>query len=130
MNLKRQGYFKEMPHGEDTDPSIIPYINKADSSEITNICAYLDSGIPLITCCGVSFDVIKPENGISGTPTVFSDGKWVWPGDLSYYVKNYALALDSAFVEDMREKGWHIDLSESDIDFKSITIDGKRLFDE
>ena len=127
MELMRQGYFREMPHGDENDPSIVSFINKADKDEIENICAYLESGVPLVTCCGVSTDVIKPENGIAGTPTMYTDGKWVWPGDLSYYVRNYLLAFDPAFIADMRMKGWQVDLQESDLDVQNITIDGVKL---
>ncbi len=119
-----------MPHGDENDPSITSFIMKGNREEVNNICTYLESGVPLITCCGVSQDVIKPENGISGTPTMFTDGKWVWPGDLSYYVRNYLLALDSAFIADMREKNWHVDFRESELDIQNIAIEGIRLFEE
>ena len=42
MNLIRQGYYKEMPYAEDTDPSILDFIGKANLEEIESICAYLN----------------------------------------------------------------------------------------
>ena len=77
MNLIRQGYYREMPYAEDTDPSILDSIGKANPEEIDSICTYLNAGIVLITCCGTSTDIIKPENGIAGTPSVMTDGTWV-----------------------------------------------------
>ena len=130
MNLIRQGYYKEMPYAEDTDPSILDSIGKANPEEIDNICTYLNAGIVLITCCGTSTDVIKPENGIAGTPSVMTDGTWVWPGDLNYYVKNYQLALNPEFITDMREHKWKVDLQESELDYASIEIEGNRLIEE
>ncbi len=127
MNLIRQGYYREMPYAEDTDPSILDSIGKSNPEEIDNICSYLNSGIVLITCCGTSTDVIKPENGIAGTPSVMTDGTWVWPGDLSYYVKNYQLALSPEFVSDMRIKNWTIAMKDTDVDFTSVEIEGKKL---
>ena len=112
MNLIRQGYYREMPFGEDTDPSILDYINKANPEEIDNICKYLKSGVVLITCCGTSTDAINPEKGIAGSPSVMTDGTWVWPGDLSYYVKNYRLELEPEFVFTMKSKNWKIELEE------------------
>lgn len=130
MNLIRQGYYKEMPYAEDTDPTILDFIGKADLEEVESICAYLNSGIVLITCCGTSIDVIKPENGIAGTPSVLTDGKWVWPGDLDYYVRNYQLALAPEFISDMRDNNWTVNLKESDLDYASIEIEGNKLIEE
>ena len=130
MKLIRQGYYKEMPYAEETDPSVLDFIGMAVPEEIENICAYLNSGVVLITCCGTSTDVIKPENGIAGTPSVLTDGKWVWPGDLEYYVRSYRLALAPEFISDMRDNNWTVDLKESDLDYASIEIEGSKLIDE
>ncbi|MBQ1395844.1 MAG: hypothetical protein IIY84_00915 [Eubacterium sp.] len=130
MNLIRQGYYREMPFAESTDPSMLAFIGKADPGEIDNICAYLNSGIVLITCCGTSTDVIKPEKGIAGTPSVMTDGIWVWPGDLSYYVKNYQLALNPEFVSAMRSHNWKVNLQEAELDYASIEIEGNKLVEE
>lgn len=127
MNLIRQGYYKEMPFAEETDPSIKDSLEKGNPGEISNICSYLNSGIVLITCCGTSTDVINPDNGIAGTPSVMTDGKWVWPGDLDYYVKNYKLGLNPEFVSDMRNSDWNVKIKESELDFNSIEIDGIKL---
>ena len=43
-------------------------------------------------------DVIDSSKGTAGTPTVYTDGKWIWPGDLAYYVKNYHLELPQEFL--------------------------------
>ena len=40
MNIKSQGYFKEMPHGNSTGPSIKDYIGKEERNKIDKICAY------------------------------------------------------------------------------------------
>ena len=130
MDLIRQGYYREMPYAEDTDPSILESIGKANPEDIDNICAYLNAGIVLITCCGTSTDVIKPENGIAGTPSVMTDGTWVWPGDLSYYIKNYQLSLAPEFIADMRDHNWKVDLQEAELDYASIEIEGNRLVEE
>ena len=43
MDLIRKGYFKEMPHGLDSDPSIKDYINYSyDKDYKDNICNYLE----------------------------------------------------------------------------------------
>jgi len=107
MILKRQGYYKEMPHGEETDPSIKDFINKKIEYK-DKICEYLNSGYVLAACGMVVNDVICPEKGMIGTPDDITDGKWMWPADLEYYVKNYNLKLEDEFVKYMIERSWHI----------------------
>ena len=110
MKYKRTGFFREMPHGDGNDPSIKEAMNCLKSDQnVDDICDYLDAGKILVICCGSCIDVIDPKKGIAGTPSLLTDGVWVWPGDLSYYVRNYHVAIDAAFVEHMRSSNWTID---------------------
>ena len=58
---------------------------------------------------------------------LLTDGKWAWSGVLSYYVKNYNLQLDSEFVATMIENGWKIPISEKELDYSDILLDGMSL---
>jgi len=128
MNLITIGYYNEMPHGNPTDPSIKDCIGKEDRSLVSKISAYLSSGIPLAVAPGIVNDVIDPDKGIAGTPTAYTDGTWVWPGDLAYYVTNYRLKLPDEFTGTMQNNNWTIPIKLEDIDFDSLTINGKPLF--
>jgi hypothetical protein len=127
MNLKSVGYFREMLDGSPSDPSIKDYVNKGTSSFINKICAYLDSGLPIIVSPGTAVDVIDETKGVAGSPSILTDGKWAWSGVLSYYVKNYNLQLDSEFVATMIENGWEIPISEKELDYSDILLDGMSL---
>lgn len=127
MNLKSVGYFREMLDGSPSDPSIKDYVNKGTSSVIDKICAYLDSGLPIIVSPGTAVDVIDKTKGVAGSPSILTDGKWAWSGVLSYYVKNYNLQLDSEFVATMIENGWEIPISEKELDYSDILLDGMSL---
>ena len=127
MNLTSVGYFREMLDGSPSDPSIKDYIHKGTSDINEKICAYLDSGIPLVVSPGTALDIIDETKGIAGTPSVLTDGKWAWSGVLSYYVKNYNLQLDSEFVATMIENGWEIPISEKELDYSDILLDGMSL---
>ena len=63
------------------------------------IVKYLQSGIVLAACGSVVEDIINPQNGIIGTPDDLTDGTWMWPADLSYYVERYDLKLDEEFLD-------------------------------
>ena len=120
MILFRQGYFKEMPHGEETDPSIKDFINKSVAQK-EEICNYLNNGMVLAACGKVEKDILHPERGIAGTPDDMTDGKWIWPGDLSYYVENYDLQLPDEFIEYMKKMEWKIP-EEINIDFENLEV--------
>ncbi|MBD5394301.1 MAG: hypothetical protein HDR71_08510 [Lachnospiraceae bacterium] len=117
MKLKRQGFYKEMPYGDQSDPSILQFIRERGEIDEDKIYQYLEKGIVLMACGGIVKDIINPDNGIAGCPDILTDGIWVWPGDLAYYVKRYHLELDKNFIQTMRDNNWHIkDITNIDYD--------------
>ena len=124
MNLTSVGYFREMLDGRQDDPSIKDYLNKCAPHLVDQICEYLNNGIPLVVSPGVSLDVIDETKGIAGAPSLLTDGKWVWSGVLSYYVKNYNLLLDSEFIDTMISNGWKVPICENELEYSNIVLDG------
>jgi hypothetical protein len=37
---------------------------------------------------------------------IATDGQWVWPRDLAYYVETYGVALPDDFIQNMRQRRW------------------------
>lgn len=121
MKLIRQGFYKEMPHGKKDDPSIFQFIKKKGNDDEEKIVNYLKQGIVLVACGGVVNDIIKPDNGIAGCPDMMTDGTWLWPGDLPYYVKKYHITLEPEFIKTMQKNKWAV-IDSSQIDFDNIEI--------
>ena len=124
MKLKTVGYYKEMVQGRETDPSIYDFINKENADIIKNICNYLNQGIAFIVSPGTVSDVIHPENGTVGISSSYTDGVWLWPGDLAYYVKKYSLKLPEEFVDTMQKNNWKVSYKLCEEDSDIIEIDG------
>ena len=123
MTLTKVGFYKEMPHAENTDPSILDCIHKADySDETAQICSYLKNGTIYIACCGVCYDVIDQEKGVAGVPSLLTDGVWIWPGDLAYYVENYNLNLPANFIDHMKANRWSNSLTSDMLNDEDIVI--------
>lgn len=127
MNLKRIGFYCEMPHGKENDPSIKDCISSIEISGKKEICNYLNNGIMLAACFGMETDVINPDAGFSGCPCYLTDGTWVWPGDLIYYVEKYNLQLPKEFLDFMEGNNYLMSIKEEDIRNTSITIEGENF---
>ena len=130
MELKSVGYYKEMSHGKPNDNSILDYINKEKNENIEKIYQYLRSGVELVVSPGVTYDIISPEKGTSGISSSYTDGIWLWPGDLAYYVKNYNLKLPNEFISTMKENNWKVSKTIDDMNYDEIVIDGVKIFNE
>ena len=129
MIVKTVGFYKEMPHGGKSTDSILDNIYKENSSMVDSICCYLEKGIEFIVSPGIVNDVINPERGTAGDTSIYTDGKWIWPGDLSYYVRNYKLKLPDAFIDTMKSNNWKIPIKISNLDFNEIVVDGTKMFE-
>lgn len=131
MNLLRVGFYKEMPHGMAGDPSIFENINvKQSKSELEKISSYLYEGVPLIICTGLVEDVINPEKGSAGVPSFLTDGVWVWPGDLAYYVKQYMLKLPESFLSHIKDNNYKVPIVEDELELDNVKIEGCPWFDD
>lgn len=89
------------------------------------IYRYLKAGITVVACGGVVKDIVDSNNGIAGCPDLLTDGIWLWPGDLAYYVKKYHLKLDEDFIKSMSNHEWCIkDIPSIDYDnlMKSASV--------
>ena len=120
MILKKVGYYKELSYGDTADPSILDSIGVENPNK-NDICNYLQNGIMLAACAGVTKDVICPEKGIIGCPDSLSDGTGIWHADLIYYVKEYNLKLDDKFIEHMRLNSWQVP-NDISIDYENIEV--------
>ena len=130
MELKTVGYYKEMPHGRKADNSILDFIDKEKPENIEKIYQYLRSGVEFIVSPEITHDIIVPEKGTSGIASSYTDGIWLWPGDLAYYVKNYNLKLPDDFISTMKENDWQILKTIDDMNYDEIVIDGVKMFEE
>jgi hypothetical protein len=72
--------------------------------------------LPLAATGSVVDDALDVTKKAVAPLEIATDGIWVWPRDLSYYVGNYHLALPSEFVEHMRMCSWNpVSLSREDL---------------
>ena len=116
--LQRTGFFREMPHGEPTDPSLAEARNPTASPHEDRIAGYLEAGRVYLASPGVTHDVLDPGTAI-GPPRLVTDGRFVWPGELAHYVRRYHVRLDGAIIEHMLASGWTVP---SELDLTTLVL--------
>lgn len=55
---------------------------------------------------GSSEDVLGSGEAIMGGDSIYSDGEWVWRGDLWFYVRTHHVSLPNEFLERIRSFGY------------------------
>ncbi len=127
MNLKSIGFYREMSQGRETDPSIFDVLKKGDPALVEKICKYLSNGLTIIVSPGITSDIIDEAAGIAGTGSSCTDGIWLWPDDLVYYVRKYNIALPNDFIDTMKNNNWNNPGGDLDLNNEDFTIDGSEL---
>lgn len=107
IELHRTGFFREMPHGIAADPSLAEARNPTASHHEDRIAEYLEAGHVYMATPGVTHDALDPATQI-GPPHLLTDGRFIWPADLAYYVRTYHVRLDGELLEHMMASGWEV----------------------
>lgn len=116
--LVRVGFFREMSHGEPSDPSLAEARAGAPAPHQDALAAYLAAGRVYIATPGLAKDVFDRKTVI-GAPSYLTDGAYVWPGDAAYYVRKYNARLPAAFVEHAAARGFQIP---AEIDLSTLQL--------
>ncbi|MFI7469216.1 hypothetical protein [Nonomuraea sp. NPDC049646] len=72
-------------------------INKVNADR-RFVSEYLRNGSHLAVSGTEVQDIISAEHVLIGSLLTQTDGCWMWPSDMSYYVANYGVDLPAEFV--------------------------------
>lgn len=108
MNGKKKlvGFYRELPHGLPNGPSLRAVVGDTSHPDENGIVTYLRGGTILSMTMGPGRDVLSPTPKLIDPSHVLTDGLWIWPLDLAYYVENYHAGLPADFVARMRSLSW------------------------
>lgn len=62
------------------------------------ILTYLKNGVPIAVTMQVVHSLIKNDNTIIGSVSYLTDGYWIWPSYLHFYVEKLSIELPQDFV--------------------------------
>ena len=105
MDLLPAGFFRELHHGDPLGPSIEDARESLAPTTARDVAAYLRGG-SVLAATGQSTADWFDANKTIGPLEVRTDGRWMWPGDLAYYVERYSVGLPTEFLAWMRSKAW------------------------
>lgn len=124
--LIRIGFFTELEHGDSEAFALSDLLgNPARPAErLPNedlVASYLESGHRLRTATGLAFDVLDDsEDDIAiGPPHLLTDGRYVWPADLPYYLRRYHVPLLASTLIHFERQGYRVP---TEIDLASLPL--------
>src|SRR6266581_3349728 len=104
--MQRAGFFRELPHGDPDASSLHGLMRDQAMPYVDRVLFYLEAAPTLIATGSMVDDVLNPSQEGVAREEIATDGEWLWPRDLAYYVKQYNVDLPGAFVQHMRDRGW------------------------
>ena len=106
MAVQRVGFWRELRHGDPDGPSLHDSVRRGLREREAEIVRYLRDS-PTLAATGVRVnDYLNSDNRAVAPLETATDGTWIWPRDLPYYVETYSVALPTAFVQHMKQRNW------------------------
>ncbi|MEU8972642.1 hypothetical protein AB0D11_25795 [Streptomyces monashensis] len=96
------------PSGPEATSSIRSFVAGVPQPNESEIASYLRSGHVLFASMGVVDDVLGSGENIMGGGSLFTDGEWVWRGDLWFYVSRYHVVLPDDFRAKVDSLGYDV----------------------
>jgi len=100
-SLRRVGFFAELRHGSPNAPSLRESVGTF-VGPVELVVGYLSRGAVVAVSGRLAIDVLAADDRPIGQLSVMSDGEWVWPSDLPYYVERYGVGVPAELVERAR----------------------------
>lgn len=109
------GWFREL--GYETAFSIEQWKNR-DPEHTADVARYLRGGKILVASPGLARDIYD-RAVVAGSHSMRTDGDFVWPDVLAYYVEKYGVELPPIFEARMAAAGWN---APDDVDIVGLGI--------
>ncbi|MEU8887833.1 hypothetical protein [Streptomyces sp. NPDC048442] len=118
-SIRRAGFYESAA-------DVLAVATTSESSWEKDASRYLEQGEVVIAASQWVGDLLDADIGSICQFAIQTDGVWVWPSSLTYYVRKYHVDLPAEFLSRMESKGWTVG------ELESATVDeiGDRLVSE
>ncbi len=106
MIVGRAGFFRELPHGVPDGESLREAMKGGEGQDEERLLSYLRGNTVLAATAATTDDVLDPRMTAIAPLELVTDGAWVWPRDLAYYLERYHVALPLQFVLQIELNNW------------------------
>lgn len=106
--MQYMGFYREMEIASDEYPSIHDAVGGLEVDDKQTLMDYLEGGRVIVVAAGWVGDVIDPTIDKASGSGFVTDGEWIWPIELSYYVRTYDVAVPKEFIQHARANGWQV----------------------
>jgi uncharacterized protein YukE len=113
--LRPVGFFRELRHGAPDGPSLRESVGALPEPLRRRAGRYLDAGAVLAASPGKVDDALDPDRRAVSSPDLMTDGTWMWPRDLGYYVTEYGAGLPDEFLAAMEAAEWTAPVLSDDV---------------
>jgi hypothetical protein len=107
LTISKVGFFRELRHGSADGPSICDHRCDSARPDESRIVRYLNAAATLAATGSMADDALDATKRAVARLETATDGRWISPRDLAYYVNTYHVVLPSEFVEHMRMSSWN-----------------------
>ncbi|XUL89049.1 hypothetical protein ACQ86D_22430 [Streptomyces galilaeus] len=105
--IEQAGFYRELGgSGDGTAPSLRDAGRSSGEWDEDRLVAYLEASHEIYTAMGAERDVIADDVWITGAGSLVTDGTYVWPTELAYYVQRHHVALLPEFAAHIRARNY------------------------
>ncbi|MFI7357299.1 hypothetical protein ACIBTP_25600 [Streptomyces avidinii] len=104
--MKILGFCKELwsAKASESEESLRDLARESGEPDESALLEYLDGGYEILSFMGSVNDALGSDERILGGDNILTDGKWVWRGDLWFYVTTYHISLPDEFLQQVRSR--------------------------
>ncbi|BCJ70291.1 hypothetical protein [Polymorphospora rubra] len=78
---------------------------------------YLEQGKAVVVSPGWVDDLLDGQARIIGQASILTDGTWIWPSHLAYYLRTYHVVLPEALLTHMISCDWGVpEIDDAELD--------------
>lgn len=114
----------ELRHAEVFDESGNPFTHwpAIPPQERAQLIEYLESAPVVLAARSFDTDRLDPAGNASVPLTFHTDGTWIWPGALGYYLRQHDVAPEPGLVEGARSRGFQVPMVDDETKELAVSV--------